>query len=95
MIKFKDLNAGGIFYLPAHPGNTYRKVDQRTAEFTRHRLGNQFIGHRIQVGYRSVATSPEEPPAPTCLCCDREVHAEDLCWDCYLSSIRDSGLDLL
>lgn len=40
------------------PGNTYRKVDNRTAEFAHHRLGNRYISHRITMGCTHVRKEP-------------------------------------
>lgn len=44
---FRAINTGGTFYLDQHPGNQYRKTSEDTAEFTQHRLGNQFVGCRV------------------------------------------------
>lgn len=68
-LSFLTLNPGGLFYMDHCPGNTYRKVDNKTAEFAQHRLGNQFVGCRITMGNDYVRKEPfndllDEPLPP-------------------------------
>lgn len=50
LVRFKDIQIGGTFYIAKHYGNAYRKVDADTAEFIQHRHNNRYIGHQIKKG---------------------------------------------
>ncbi len=47
LVPFKQIAIGGNFYIAKYPGNTYRKIDEKTAEFVAHRLNRAYIGCRI------------------------------------------------
>lgn len=49
VILFRDIGHSAIFFLDAHPGNTYRKTSDGRAEFIKHRLGSRYNGLEISV----------------------------------------------
>lgn len=50
LVPFQDIAQGGTFFLDAYEGNSYRKTSEKTAEFTRHSLGNRYVGCEIHIG---------------------------------------------
>ena len=74
LIKFQSLPPGATFYIDRHPGNVYRKVDVRTAEFSIHRLGNKYLGARLTISpAQAVRTSPMSPEELELLGIDAEA----------------------
>jgi hypothetical protein len=62
LVNFRHLAVGATFYLDAYYGNAYRKVSNTKAEFVRHRLNNQYVGHVLEFGTdRAVRLQPIEP----------------------------------
>lgn len=50
LVPFKQIAVGGTFYIAKYPGNAYRKIDEKTAEFIAHRSHREYIGCRISKG---------------------------------------------
>lgn len=86
----RKLNPGMTFYLPKYPGNAYRLLPGNRAEFIQHRLNNAYVGCQITTSPDMlVATSPDDPPPPDCLCCGRPAVEDDLCQPCLWESRKD------
>jgi hypothetical protein len=101
-IHFSKIHPGGLFYLDHCPGNSYRKVDHKTAEFASHRFDNSYIGCKISMGpsswvrlapFSELLDAPIPPEWRSCWCGNHIYHAtHEECHHCRKSA---SGEDLL
>lgn len=49
-VLYKSLPLGASYYLDHAPGNAYRKVDEKTGEFIKHRLNSSWNGCKLMMG---------------------------------------------